>query len=106
MRRVTTILAAGSLMCLGVSVPAPALAAANPNADMGAVAFCKGDVSSFPGEPLGNCMAIQSTAGRDHWNGAYPSICQFAEAVEPDYFDYYYASYEDCVHDNAYAILN
>ena len=99
MKHLTSAFAAMSLLTMGVpAVPSAALAYTNSNADNGAVAFCKGDVAAnFPDQPLGQCISINSASD----NGVVPSVCKFAQAVEPDIFDYFYASFVDCVHDNA-----
>ena len=57
MKRIICLLAATSLMTLVPSTPA---LATNPNADLGAVAFCKVDVpTNHPDQHLGDCVQVR-----------------------------------------------
>ena len=105
MKRVMGVLAATSLLTLSGSLPTAAFAATNASADGGVVAACK-DSTAFPNEPPGNCVAIRTNASHGNITGAVPSICNFAEAEEPDLFYYFYASHADCVQDGASVFLS
>jgi hypothetical protein len=107
MNRITSLLAAMSLLTLIPATPALADTGGNSaNADLGAVAFCKVDVpTNFPDQPLGDCLGIQSTAGRGNLTGAAPNVCEFVQDEIPDLFAEYYTSFNACVQDGGSAFF-
>ena len=103
MRIVRTSLATLSLLTL---MPATPAAADSSSANLGIVDFCKVDVpTNHPDQPLGSCIAFQSTNFRDNLNGLVPHVCSYIETVRPDVFDSLYDSYDACVRDRASAFL-
>ena len=101
MKTFTGIIASMSLLVLAPPVAADTPVAANPNADLGVTASCQAGAPNFPEAPLGDCMAIRSNFERGNLTGAIPQVCNFAAAVEPDLFYYFYDSEADCVQDGA-----
>jgi len=104
MRILTSVVAAVSLLTL---VPAAPAAADTPtSANLGIIDFCKVDVpTNHPDQPLGRCVAFQSTNFRDNVDGLIPQLCQYLEAVHPDVFEAYYDTFDQCVTDRASAFL-
>lgn len=104
MTRLSSVLAAFSLLTL---VPAtPAVAAPSNPPDLGIVDFCKVDVpANHPDQPLGACISFQSTNFRDNLNGLVPHLCTYMQDEYPDVFYAYYDTYSECVRDKAGVFL-
>lgn len=97
MNRIIATLAAASLFAVPAAVPTAAVADSSAsNAEL--VAFCKAHSDLFPGETLGNCVALLRTNAIGS-TGFYRHICQFFMTSRPDDFYAAYDSYDECVRD-------
>lgn len=107
MKRVIATLAAASLFAVVPVAPAaPAYAAGDTSSSSNpAVDQCKSELGVYPGETLGDCIALRTTApmyfSGTGGNGFLAHICSFFMTSEPDVFYASYDSYNECILDAA-----